>query len=196
MARNIGKIKVGKKDKRAFFDMSNTVDSTLSYGFVEPTMCLDLIPNTKLDVNAFPGVRLAPLPQPTTGKVKVKTYYSFVHTEDVFEAFENLQSGSSVSSSRGSYTPVRSNVANNFNFFAWLLAINSKNARSMAFKQGDYTLRDLNGIFFNYSISSNYDLWTGASAPVHNLFDDVAQRDGVVSDNEYWKCLAAYTAGK
>lgn len=192
MALNIGKINLGRKNKRAFFNMSNSVDSTCSAGFVEPTMCLDLIPNTKIDLRAFPGVRLAPLPQPTTGRVKVRTYHSFVHTEDVFEAFENLQSGTSVTSSRGMYTPVQSNYVTNWHLFRFLHWLNSFNFSVMASRENEYTNRELNGIFFNYSISANYDLWTGNDAPVHNLFDDVIKEGAGAGANENYKALAAF----
>ena len=46
----VDKITMGRKAKRAFFNMSHQVNTTLSYGFAEPTMCLDVIPDTKLDV--------------------------------------------------------------------------------------------------------------------------------------------------
>ena len=52
---SIGKIQLGKKDKRAYFNMSHDVNSTLSFGFFEPTCCLDVVPNTKLDFKAMPG---------------------------------------------------------------------------------------------------------------------------------------------
>lgn len=193
MSKNIGKIKLGKKDKRSFFDMSHSIDSTCSAGFVEPCMCLDCIPNTKIDLHSFPGVRLAPLPQPTTGKVKVKSYYSYVHTEDVFEAFESLQSSTEVTSSRGTYTPMFSNTIKNQLFFLYLLGLNTNSYRKILGLQGDYTNRDMNGVLATYSISSNYDLWTGADAPVHNLFDDVRARGlGSAGNNENYKALAAY----
>lgn len=190
---SIGKIQLGKKDKRAYFNMSHDVNSTLSFGFFEPTCCLDVVPNTKLDFKAMPGVRLAPLPQPTTGLVSVHNYYSFVKTKEVFEAFENLQSGTVVSSSRGQYTPVNSNIMSNFDLFACLLLRNSYAFNNLV-NGSSYTNRNLNSVFFNFSIHSNYDLTTGEDTTVHNLFDDVKNRwaNFTATGNEGYKAMTAF----
>lgn len=191
MAKSIGKIDLGRKNKRSFIDLSHKVDSTLSYGFAEPTMCLDLIPDAKIDLTAYPGIRLAPLPQPTTGTIAVKNYYSFVKTKDVFEAFENLQSGTTVRTSRGSYIPTYANVIDNFKLFAFLLKLNRFNFFKLY--ETEYTNRDLNGVFFTFSLNCNYDLWTGESANVHNLFDDVVKQGaGTAGNYEPLKALQAF----
>ena len=190
---SIGKIQLGKKSNRAFFNMSHDVNTTLGYGFYEPTCCMDVIPDTKLDFKAMPGVRLAPLPQPTTGLVTVKNFYHFVPIQEVFEAFDNFQSGTEVSSSRGVYTPKLANHIGNWHLFAMLLAISKANFVKVCQAEGEYNLRDLDGVFFNFSFSSNYDLWTGEDAPVHNLFDDViAQGAGTGAGYEPLKALRAF----
>ena len=190
---SIGKIQLGRKNKRAFFNMSHDVNTTLGYGFYEPTCCMDVIPGTKLDFKSMPGVRLAPLPQPTTGLVTVKNFYHFVPIQEVFEAFDNFQSGTEVASSRGVYTPILANHIGNWHLFAMLLAISKSNFAMVLKSEGDYTLRDLDGVFFNMSFSSNYDLWTGEDAPVHNLFNDViAQGAGTGAGYEPLKALRAF----
>ena len=156
---SIGKIQLGRKNKRAFFNMSHDVNTTLGFGFYEPTCCMDVIPDTKIDFKALPGVRLAPLPQPTTGLVTVKNFYHFVPVQEVFEAFDHFQSGTEVSSSRGTYVPKNSNNVFNWHLLSYLLLISKSHFDTIV--SGDYTQRDLNGIFFNFSLSSNYDLRTG-----------------------------------
>lgn len=169
----IEKIKLGKKSKRAFFNMSHQVNTTLSFGFYEPTMCLDVIPDTKLDVQAYTGVRLAPLPQPTTGKIKLKQFYSYVKTKDVFEAFENLQSQTSVASSRGSYIPQGADNIQNFRLFLALLLTQSNRLQTILDNEEQITTRDLAGQFFRLSFNSTLDIYGGSKTKVHNIWEDV-----------------------
>lgn len=190
---SIGKIQLGRKNKRAFFNMSHDVNTTLGFGFFEPTCCMDVIPDTKIDFKALPGVRLAPLPQPTTGLVTVKNFYHFVPVQEVFEAFDHLQSGTEVSSSRGTYVPMNSNNVFNWHLLSYLMLISKSYFDAVA--SGTYTQRDLNGVFFNFSISSNYDLWDGSDAPVHNLFDDVIKQGaGTGAGYEPLKAMNAFYA--
>lgn len=169
----IEKIKLGKKSKRAFFNMSHQVNTTLSFGFCEPTMCLDVIPDTKLDVQAYTGVRLAPLPQPTTGKIKLKQFYSYVKTKEVFEAFENLQSQTSVASSRGSYIPQTADNVQNFRLFLALLISQSQRLDDIIANGEQITTRDLAGQFFRLSFNSTLDIYGGSKTKVHNIWEDV-----------------------
>ena len=189
----IPKIQLGRKNKRSFFNMSHDVNTTLGFGFYEPTCCMDVIPDTKIDFKALPGVRLAPLPQPTTGLVTVKNFYHFVPVQEVFEAFDHMQSGTEVSSSRGTYVPKNSNHILNWHLFSYLMLISRSKFANVV--SGTYTQRDLSGLFFNFSISSNYDLWTGEDSPVHNLFDDVImQGAGTGAGYEPLKALNAFYA--
>ena len=147
----IGKINLGQKDKREFFDMSHDVNTTMSVGFVEPTMCMDVIPNTKVDIQAHTGVRLAPLPQPTTGTLKLKQYYSFVKTEDVFEAFENLQSQTAVSSSRSRYIPTNADTISNAALLFLLMSLSNRNYKETTSYE-NINNSWVNSVFFRYSI--------------------------------------------
>ena len=188
---SLGPIKLGTKDKRAYFNYSHDVNSTLGFGFFEPTMCLDCIPDMRVNLKATPAVRLAPLPQPTTGLITVHNYYSFVKTEEVFEAFENLQSQTTVRSSRGSYIPSSANTLDNFKLFYFLLWLNRRNFFNMY--NPNYTNRDLNGVFFTFSITTNYNIWDGTPSLLHNLFDDVL-KTGTGGDEGYepFKALKAF----
>lgn len=188
----IDKITLGKKSKRAFFDMSHQVNTTLSFGFVEPTMCLDVIPDTKLDVQAYTGVRLAPLPQPTTGKIKLKQFYSYVKTKEVFEAFENLQSQTSVSSSRGSYIPQGADNIHNFRLFLALLISQSARLDDILSSGEQITTRDLAGQFFRLSFNSTLDIYGGSKTKVHNIWEDVMRAYNAENAPQAEQCLRAF----
>lgn len=189
----IGKINLGQKDKREFFDMSHDVNTTMSVGFVEPTMCMDVIPNTKVDIQAHTGVRLAPLPQPTTGTLKLKQYYSFVKTEDVFEAFENLQSQTAVSSSRSRYIPTNADTISNAALLFLLMSLSNRNYKETTSYE-NINNSWVNSVFFRYSIHSTYDLMTGEYNEPHNLWDDVNQAwiDTDSTNNRGWIAMTAF----
>lgn len=188
----IDKITLGKKSKRAFFNMSHQVNTTLSFGFVEPTMCLDVIPDTKLDVQAYTGVRLAPLPQPTTGKIKLKQFYSYVKTKEVFEAFENLQSQTSVASSRGSYIPQGADNIINFGLFLALLISQSERLNDILANGEQITTRDLAGQFFRLSFNSTLDIYGGSKTKVHNIWEDVMRAYNAEDANHAESTLRAF----
>ena len=170
----VDKITMGRKAKRAFFNMSHQVNTTLSYGFAEPTMCLDVIPDTKLDVQAYTGVRLAPLPQPTTGKIALKQFYSYVKTKDVFEAFDNLQSQTSVGSSRGSYVPWSADTVDNQAFMLALI-IQCGKFLSSAMSGADvyFDSRQIASQLFRLSFNSTLNIYDRSLTEVHNIWEDV-----------------------
>ena len=101
---NIGKLKIGRKSKKEYFDFTHDVNTTFDFGFSQPTL-IDLVPagsNVSLKTKEF--VRLAPLPTPTFGRVKVHTDTSFVPLKDVYPAFGHLMDHTSLTS-RKSYIP-------------------------------------------------------------------------------------------
>lgn len=170
----VDKISMGRKAKRAFFNMSHQVNTTLSYGFAEPTMCLDVIPDTKLDVQSYTGVRLAPLPQPTTGKIALKQFYSYVKTKEVFEAFDNLQSQTSVGSSRGSYVPVQADTVDNQLLLLSLIIQSAKFlSGSLAGSEPEFDNRDVASQLFRLSFNSTLDIYGRSKTEVHNIWEDV-----------------------
>ena len=188
---SLEKIKLGKKDKRAFFNMSHQVNSTLSVGFAEPTMCLDVVPNAKVDIQAYTGVRLAPLPQPTTGKLKMKQYYSYVKTKDVFEAFDHLQSQTAVASSRGSYIPTHCDSLPNHSLFAMLLVQTAQRFASALDETGKLTSRDIAGQFFRLSFNTDLKVYGDTSmgdskVSVHNIFDELLNVFKTTGDSSDW----------
>ena len=175
----IGRIKLGGRDINSFIDMSHDVNTTCSFGFFEPTMCLDVIPEEKVSIKASSGVRLAPLPQPTTGLITLKNYYSYVKTEDVFPAFENLQSQTSVNTSRSSYIPNKADSTTNFYLFYWLLCRSAMEYKSRVLDASDTSVPlgnafDLSQLF-TFSINTSFDCSNGTVAgnSFHNMWEDV-----------------------
>lgn len=101
---NIGKIRIGRKSKKNFFDLTHDVNTTSDFGFCQPTM-IDLVqPGSNVKLNTKQFLRLAPLPTPTFGRVKVHTDTSFVPVKSVMPAFDNFISHTAVNSRR-SYIP-------------------------------------------------------------------------------------------
>lgn len=100
----LGKFNLGIKTKKNFFDFSHDVNTTSDFGFCQPTL-IDLVQpgsNVKLTTKQF--IRLAPLPTPTFGRVKVHTDNMFIPLRDVCPAFDNLMSQTAISA-RTSYIP-------------------------------------------------------------------------------------------
>ena len=85
------KIKVNKSGyKRARFNWSHDVNTTFTWGEVQPTQCKMLIPGSKTTMQAQNLIRLAPMVAPTFGRVKYKTFNQFVPCAEVFPNFEQM----------------------------------------------------------------------------------------------------------
>ena len=90
-ANKQSKIKVPKSGfKRSRFNWSHDVNTTFSWGEIQPTMCKLLIPNSNTTVQAQSLVRLAPMVAPTFGRVKLTTFSQFVPCADIFPNFEQM----------------------------------------------------------------------------------------------------------
>ena len=84
-------IKVPKSGfRRSRFNWSHDVNTTFSWGEVQPTQCKLLIPGSKTTMSAQNLIRLAPMVAPTFGRVKYKTFNQFVAMEEVFPNFAEL----------------------------------------------------------------------------------------------------------
>lgn len=110
---SIGKINIGRKEKRAFFPLNHDVNTTSDFGFCQPTLVRHFIKGSKISLKSKTYVRLAPLPVPTFGRIECKQHTSFVPVKEVFEAFEYQQSNKSVSSALRSYVPVTTDYCTN-----------------------------------------------------------------------------------
>lgn len=99
------KINIGIKKRKNYHNFSHDVETTSDFGFCQPTVISHVNAGSSSKITTNVGVRLAPLPVPTFGRIRLKTYNSFVPMNEVFEAFDYFQKGTSVQSVLGSYIP-------------------------------------------------------------------------------------------
>lgn len=99
------KINIGIKKRKNYHNFSHDVETTSDFGFCQPTVISHVNAGSSSKITTNVGVRLAPLPVPTFGRIRLKTYNSFVPINEVFEAFDYFQKGTSVQSVLGSYIP-------------------------------------------------------------------------------------------
>lgn len=86
-----GKIKVPKSGfKRSKFNLSHDVNSTFSFGEIQPVGCRMLQPGSKTTMSTQSLIRLAPLVAPTFGRVKYKTFNQFVDVMDIFPNYDAM----------------------------------------------------------------------------------------------------------
>lgn len=114
---SIGKINIGRKEKRSFFPLNHDVNTTSDFGFCQPTLVRHFGKNSKISLRSNAFVRLAPLPVPTFGRIEAKMHTAFVPMKEVFEAFEFQQSNKAVSSALRSYVPTQTDFCQS----GWLL---------------------------------------------------------------------------
>ena len=107
----ISNLKVGASSKKAHFPLHHDVQTTSDFGFCQPTLVRHLVAGSSGSIDSRTFVRLAPLPVPTFGRIKAKTITSVVPINEVFEAFDYLQSQQAVQSALASYIPTQ---ADNF----------------------------------------------------------------------------------
>lgn len=90
-ANKQSKIKIPKSGyKRSKFNLSHDVNSTFSFGEIQPVGCRMLQPGSKTTVSTQSLLRLAPLVAPTFGRLKYKTFNQFVDVMDIFPNYDAL----------------------------------------------------------------------------------------------------------
>lgn len=100
------KIKVNKSGyKRSRFNWSHDVNTTFSWGEIQPTQCKMLIPGSKTTMKAQNLIRLAPMVAPTFGRVKYKTFNQFVAMAEVFPNFDAMMAQEPKSTAGGTKVP-------------------------------------------------------------------------------------------
>lgn len=117
------KIKIGVQSRKNYFDLSHDDETTSDFGFCQPTIVRSMVAGSSSTLHTSIGVRLAPLPCPTFGRIKLKTYNYFVPMKEVFEGFDYMMSHESVSSAFGSYIPDKAPYIDSKNFLSFLLLI-------------------------------------------------------------------------
>ena len=111
------KINIGTNKRRSFKDFSHDVETTSDFGFCQPTIISHVNADSSSTLQTSVGVRLAPLPCPTFGRIKLKTFNTLVPIQEVYEAFDYQQKQSAVSSAFGSYIPTEAPYMNYYDLF-------------------------------------------------------------------------------
>lgn len=94
MASIVPKIKVGLgAAKREKHNLSFDCSTTANIGSCQPTMCREMIPNSKFKVKVSSLVRLASMPLPTFGRMSLRHYHAFVPYVDLWQPFDAMMSG-------------------------------------------------------------------------------------------------------
>lgn len=128
-------LRVGRKSKKNFINKSHDVNTTSDFGFCQPILFDTVLPGSNVSLKTKQFVRLAPLPTPTFGRVKVHTDTSFIKIKDVFPAFDNLMDQMVVNNPNvvGGYIPQGHNYIFKGDLMQTLLAMSFYYA-----KQGEY----------------------------------------------------------
>ena len=90
---------------RSRFNWSHDVNTTFGWGEVQPTQCKLIVPNSKTMLSTQELVRLAPMVEPTFGRIKFKTFNQFVPIADLFSNYDAMMAQEPVSTSFGSKVP-------------------------------------------------------------------------------------------
>lgn len=102
---NFSKVNMGISTKRYTHDMSFDNNTTLAFGVCQPLFCQLLYDKDKLAGNIRQLVRLAPLPVPSFGRMRLVNKLRFVQMTDICPYYEALLSGSYVNTSDLNYLP-------------------------------------------------------------------------------------------
>ena len=169
---SLPKIKIGRRTKREFFDMSHDVNTTCDFGFCQPTLMQDLIPNTRFDLSTRGFVRLSPLPVPTFGRMKVKQITRCIDLKDVFIDFKHFISKRRIlnTSSKIPNDLTTCDYINLSTILSFMQCIQKDNFFSGGVSYSDYENSDANDILFRLSLHTNGPLKEGQqTTPVGNL---------------------------
>lgn len=94
MASIIPKIKIGlAASKREKHNLSFDCSTTANIGSIQPTMCRELVPNSKMKVKVSSLCRLASMPLPTFGRISLRHYHCFVPYVDLWQPFDAMMAG-------------------------------------------------------------------------------------------------------
>ena len=102
------KISVPKSGfRRSHFNLAHDVNTTFSWGEVQPTQCRMLIPGSKTTLSTQSLIRLAPMVAPTFGRVRYKTYNQFVNIAEIFPNWDAMMAQEPKSTGYGTRVPMK-----------------------------------------------------------------------------------------
>lgn len=154
----IGNINIGTKVKKSFFDMTHDISTTSDFGFCQPTLVQAVMPNSSFTLKSHSFVRLAPMPCPTFGRIKVKQDSVYVPMVDVFPAFNEFISGMSVNNpTSGTYIPQSVDYMKSNQLLDFMLYMCSSDVSSMNENTFAMSSKTLFSQMFTMSISSTFN---------------------------------------
>ena len=157
----IGKINIGVNSRKNFHDFKHDVNSTLSFGFCEPTLIHSMHAKSSIALKSSSVVRLAPLPCPTFGRMKARTDTVFVPMTDVFEAWNEFISGTAYNTANGSGVPDEVDNMTFNDFFLLLLQCGTYLSGS-GLNRDTFRLENIDNILrqmCTFSFSVNWDIF-------------------------------------
>lgn len=170
----LSKFKIQKSGyKRAKFNWSHDVNTTFSWGEIQPTQCRMLVPGSKTTLKTQSLLRLAPMVAPTFGRVKYKTFNQFVSLEEVFPNFSPMMAQEPVQRLSGKKVPKYVPFMRLGLLSSWVL---------MGCHGTLYKIEvDSNGVKHykvGYKVSpgepTNVDWYTGTYTPIKDLFGELS----------------------
>ena len=201
---SLPKINIGRHTKRSFFDMSHDVNTTCDFGFCQPTLMQDLIPNTRFDLSTRGFVRLSPMPVPTFGRMKVKQITRCIDLKDVFTDFRHFISKRQIlnSSSKIPNQLTSCDYINLSTILSFMQCIQKDNVFTGGTTYAAYENVDANDILFRLSLHTNGPMKEGQqTTPVgslggyfYNVFDSFDGTPGM--GNTAYNQLAALLDNK
>lgn len=105
MSSFIPKINLGINKSRSKSNLSFDSQTTANIGFVQPTLCRMLVPNSSAKIKSRTLVRMSPLVNPTFGRLSQRDYYTFVRMSDLYKPWAEFLSGKPYSNYEESYIP-------------------------------------------------------------------------------------------
>lgn len=104
---SIPKIKISTNRKREKCNLDFDCSTTANFGYVQPTMCREMIPGSKFEVQVASRVLLASMPVPTFGRMYLEHKHVFVPYVDVCPQFDSFIAGQPYRDTAGTmYYPV------------------------------------------------------------------------------------------
>lgn len=101
--------------KKYLHNLTHEVNTTSSWGFVQPLMVNERVPDDVITLRTGQNIFLAPLSKPTFGRVISKTYHTFVPTHDIWHPFDSFLSGQTYAGANAKYVPgIVPNVTQSF----------------------------------------------------------------------------------
>lgn len=105
MSSLIPKISLGISSKRSKSNLSFDSQTTANIGFVQPTMCRMLVPDSSINVKNRTLVRMSPLVNPTFGRLSQRDYFTFVRMSDLFLPWAEFLAGKPYANFEESWIP-------------------------------------------------------------------------------------------